>query len=369
MRPVDTVHYRTLLYDALGTEYMDRFFDIWITRDQGARYAFPEREIRGLKFPWTGRMVGENNRRVLQMAEQWYASADIVDVIEAMRQKMPPEVMAQTDPPSSHGFLLLEKPWLQYDVHGKVMPIRAIMWSTRVVGKGPGSGNGLVVWGLIDLNDRAIDDYWRYGGETERIARAMLSEGVNLTPASIFCVTFGAYALELIDQQGTWIIADDIETSIEDNGDATWMMTTKGASEVVTGGASEEVIRRFPKKDSRRVRPEPIISFLQCLWRFQEQEIVSVERDHLRKTIAKQLQRRQMLDTPVSVIHWRKRMQTDDKGERQYELQHRFVVRGHWRRQWYPSEQRHKNIYIQPFLKGPDNAPILMRERVNAVVR
>lgn len=46
-------------------------------------------------------------------------------------------------------------------------------------------------------------------------------------------------------------------------------------------------------------------------------------------------------------------------------LQHRFIVRGHWRKQacgtgW----KEHKNIYIAPFVKGPEDAPFMRSEKV-----
>jgi len=39
-------------------------------------------------------------------------------------------------------------------------------------------------------------------------------------------------------------------------------------------------------------------------------------------------------------------------------------VRMHKVRQWYPSEQRHKVIYRGPFVKGPEDKPLLGGEIV-----
>lgn len=47
--------------------------------------------------------------------------------------------------------------------------------------------------------------------------------------------------------------------------------------------------------------------------------------------------------------------------------QHRWVVRGHYRAQWYPSESAHHVIWITPYLKGPDGAPMI--EHVYKVAR
>lgn len=39
--------------------------------------------------------------------------------------------------------------------------------------------------------------------------------------------------------------------------------------------------------------------------------------------------------------------------------QHRWLVRGHNRAQWYPSEAAHHLIYIAPYMKGPEDKPVL----------
>lgn len=46
------------------------------------------------------------------------------------------------------------------------------------------------------------------------------------------------------------------------------------------------------------------------------------------------------------------------------DYQHRWVVRGHWRQQWYPSKDAHRPKYIAPYMKGPDDAPMIGGEKV-----
>jgi hypothetical protein len=45
----------------------------------------------------------------------------------------------------------------------------------------------------------------------------------------------------------------------------------------------------------------------------------------------------------------------------------RWLVRGHYRAQWYSSRNEHKIIWIAPYLKGPDDAPL--KQPVYEVVR
>lgn len=49
--------------------------------------------------------------------------------------------------------------------------------------------------------------------------------------------------------------------------------------------------------------------------------------------------------------------------------QHSWVVRGHWRRQWYPSRGEHRPLWIAPHLAGPEDAPLIGGDRVNVLRR
>lgn len=51
-----------------------------------------------------------------------------------------------------------------------------------------------------------------------------------------------------------------------------------------------------------------------------------------------------------------------DPEARGREYSHRFIVNAFWRRQWYPSEQRHKPKWIAPYVKGPKNKPLIIKD-------
>ena len=46
-----------------------------------------------------------------------------------------------------------------------------------------------------------------------------------------------------------------------------------------------------------------------------------------------------------------------------------FTVRGHWRNQWYARSGTHAPKFIEPFIKGPKDAPFKEVARVYAVER
>ena len=72
----------------------------------------------------------------------------------------------------------------------------------------------------------------------------------------------------------------------------------------------------------------------------------------------------------MQVVRLRRTEQAGDTGSRTaWEWQHRRVVRMHKARQWYPSLQQHKVIYRGPYIKGPDDKPLLGGEVIRALIR
>lgn len=62
--------------------------------------------------------------------------------------------------------------------------------------------------------------------------------------------------------------------------------------------------------------------------------------------------------------------QSADATGRSVEWSCRWVVSGHWRQQYYPSSDDHKPIWVLPYVKGPESAPLKApRAKVFEVVR
>jgi hypothetical protein len=48
---------------------------------------------------------------------------------------------------------------------------------------------------------------------------------------------------------------------------------------------------------------------------------------------------------------------------------HRWVVSGFWRNQYYPSLNRHIRIYIHAYIKGPEDKPLIIKDRIYSLER
>lgn len=69
-------------------------------------------------------------------------------------------------------------------------------------------------------------------------------------------------------------------------------------------------------------------------------------------------------DPGVTVVRLCQRRDSSSGRGGAVEWSSRWVVSGHWRNQWYPSEKTHRPVWIAPHIKGPDDRPIKVREKV-----
>ena len=73
----------------------------------------------------------------------------------------------------------------------------------------------------------------------------------------------------------------------------------------------------------------------------------------------RQLERAGYEEPTVHVIRLRSPIQVPSEpseGQSGRQYRHRWWVRGHFRAQWYPSQQAHQVVWIAPHIKGPDGA-------------
>jgi hypothetical protein len=106
-----------------------------------------------------------------------------------------------------------------------------------------------------------------------------------------------------------------------------------------------------------------MMSVLQSTWLLMKQDLSSVENAHFDRA-AHRRAKREGRDVPrVRVIALR-RTGSGAGGDGTREWHHRWIVRGHWRNQWYPSHEVHRPIWVNPHVKGPEDAPLLVGEKV-----
>ena len=108
--------------------------------------------------------------------------------------------------------------------------------------------------------------------------------------------------------------------------------------------------------------------FLYAFWRLCEQRIATTDQAEVNHS-ARVLAERANVSPEVRIVRLRLAEQSGEPGHPGREWHHRWVVRMHKVRQWYPSEQQHKIIYRGPYVKGPEDKPFLEGETVRGLIR
>jgi hypothetical protein len=141
-----------------------------------------------------------------------------------------------------------------------------------------------------------------------------------------------------------------------------------------------EGLRRDYKKaypDDRGPRGEPImgeqatIEVVEMMARFWlagaiwlQQRILVYSQGHVERHARKRLERqagRILPDVQVIELRRRERLEAEKREggpHAQVDWKHRWIVRGHWRDQFYPSLGRHEPKFIEAYPKGPEHLPL-----------
>lgn len=108
---------------------------------------------------------------------------------------------------------------------------------------------------------------------------------------------------------------------------------------------------------------------LKTTWTLMKQDLASVEDAVYDRPTRRRVERLEKEVPPVRVITLRHSKASAGNSDTDREYHHRWIVKGHWRQQWYPSRGVHRPVWIAPHIKGPEGAPLIGGEKVYAWTR
>lgn len=310
----------------------------WWRSDAGkayARHLFRD-QTRGLS-PGTEHLAAslfsaEEDR--LLLADPVFVSGEMCDVIDAAHRGFQPEPLIPSDLLTPVGFVYLERPVEIPDRFDEPCLLRAFSWSPVVA--------------LRDAENAILPD------ETRQQIRALQDAPINIARD---------------DDEGLWHWADDVG-----------LMTARGVGFTIY--ADDERVGVFPIHltpwwfgmtfDGNEVDENGQPTGAGWWWRVAQTTLrLMAQRISVRHpTRPARPQRREAArhgwgDRDVLVVRLRRERgePEHDEGTGDAAYSHRFIVRGHWRDHWYPSAQTHRQIWISPFVKGPQDKPLIVRPR------
>lgn len=274
-----------------------------------------------------GRYGGDNIRGLrdwgpagLLGAEPIWVDENIVDLVQAAAEQWKPEPLRVTDLIAPSGFALMEKPVVLKDVRERRCAYRAFSWQFMTDESLQSSGVMIALWSHLD----DTDDYTDADENWDPVALAE---------------AWHPHKFMLLHMTPIWFNTNPVEADglIHDAGGQTYQ--------------------------PEGVLPAGVFTF----FRLAQQRIL--ERDRIRpdRPYRRMAKRYGKEDAYVTVIRLR-RPRTKYHGESDgdpVEWKQRWIVGGHWRRQPYGKkgeEPYYRHIWISPYVKGPDDKPLEIRE-------
>jgi hypothetical protein len=243
-------------------------------------------------------------------AELWFVGSAMCSLLDAAAPTLPAHPLDLADVPDARGMVVFQSCLAGIDAEGSDSPVIVGAYSW-----------GVGLWG--DVRCLAISAY----GPNIFASRPLSPPYLNPLGGCI------------------WIFGQDADNGLTGN----------------------PVVDASMAEDRRR---------LQALWLLSSQPGLATNERHVpvvhnRKKAKRVASGQAAPPSPVRVIQLRHQAHPGDEwteGGRTY--RHRWAVSGHWRNQAFgPGRSQRRPTYINPYLKGPDGAPLLSAERVKAWTR
>jgi hypothetical protein len=345
----------------------------------------------------------ESLARVGVSAECFFIKDEMTDLVLFASQKLDDTDLIDTElAPSDRGFAYFEKPIPLTDVRGRTMLINVITWE-KGLDKNGIAGVSFSCWNdtaktpdefalEIIAKTKGNKDYESF---VRRLGRFHWTLSTSATNGTIV----GTKQLELSEEQLKEIrrstyknsygvvstdnltleVADVVEkitkmTPLERNklskDDATNLQNKMGF-ELLSDDEWENYKQRIITS------PTNITRILHAYWLLMSQTIVEKAKETGDRTQRRRLAR-ESAPSEVVVIQFRKRKYYNEKGEetedsKKIDWSHRWLVGGHWRWQPYKDPvsggEIKKRIWISPYVKGPEDKPLVMKERVYVLAK
>lgn len=311
------------LWKFAHTDYGEKFFATYLKSDN-ATYG-------GKPLPESARKVrGDLAGAIKQIcltAEPIYVDSDMFRLAEAAFSSFVEEPLLPTDLITPSGFILLPEPFNILDAHKLTTKNRAIMWTEMDFPTSWFGGKTLRgIFLLLFSDTRDHDDWW-----------AKITDD---------------YKMELPIVAGNHLYLNYM-TAWEYNEAREYLVPELYAGEK---GSLDDL---SPTR------------YVQALFRLMQQTISVKTKERPSRPLRKRLEKEDWKPDPrVTVITLRRPHGSPSGDHRDVEWSHRWLVAGHWRNQYYPSIKAHRQIWISPYIKGPEDMPLEIRStRVFELVR
>lgn len=284
----------------------------------------------------------------IERAENFFVNADMCELIAYSAEMFDATDKADvTLPPVDNGFVYFEKPMVLHDIQGSEIKVNAMLWRRTPVRV----GNNLI--------DAFVCHMW--------------NDQVR-TPDSIAELRDPEQLSELFHRE---ITKEEVEHYHRLNG--RWGYV--GIANYVDGQdigpaeieASEDVAQAYADKGVPAIVAFTNVNrFFHAFWLMMAQPLAEAVKTDEPDRATRRRMAAANLPSDVTVIQFRRRESKKSEGPaKKVNWTHRWMVRGFWRWQPYKVEGEwiRKRIWIAPTIKGPEDKPLVLKQKVYALVR
>lgn len=271
---------------------------------------------------WTGADLARTEADRLDRSETFFITEDMTQYAEvAARSGFLPQPLKDTDLPMPHGFAYFDRELMFEGDDGFRMPVKAVLWRPSVI--------TINAW---PHGERVLGINLSFYASRQTIDREARRNGTfdpsNSLPPRLVLVNTHGWPFDV-----DWLGLDD--------------QGNTGPLDAIAQG------RRF----------------MSAFWALVQQEIVVWHEPQPTEKHAKKRAVRAGFLGEVNQIRVitlrRKTNRTIEDGDGDHRnFSHRFIRRAHWRMQFYPSLQIHRQIWIDQTIVGPDELPLIVKDRV-----
>lgn len=265
-------------------------------------------------------------RQMIKNADPIYVSMDITDLVDHARWSFEPEALLPGDPFVPCGFAIFPRPIMLEDAPeapGKPgrfkegIPVRAVAWMA------------------LHSEDLSVGSYWM--GYYVHIDDEEYATGQAFDADPEQKAYFRRYAPLTLAHHWQW----------------SWGRVPSENSAIVYGNETQE---------AGDLRARQQAALMQTFWRIGQQRVPVPER--VPRGIWRDAQRKGFKHRDVKVMTLRRAREKHEYEPTGRQMKVRSITSGHWRNQYYPSVKEHRQIWIFPYMRGPEDAPLVMHDRV-----
>lgn len=356
MPPLDSFLMKQETLEDVGTEFYARYLRSWYERSSKAQYGIvsPSEITTDKEGRWLEQSAPEHGmvpadwqgfqkqlRHWLQLSHNYYVTPEMSVLVTAAADSWKDdETILAEDFPTEHGWMWIPGGIVEIDARGVPMPTSAVLWSML--------GDAVTLVFFVDKR-HPLDKEYGLGG---------MSGVSRLTP---WCVVRSKIGEPVVRSLSLGMV-----------------IPPEMAKEMTIHREGSSVAISFPKGYDPsalkpEIRPDAVMVWLVACLRLMQQTITKVTDTGLPANVRRSLRGKiTMRHSHVTIIQYRRAEGARQDQESRRELSHRFLRRGHWRRQPYKNvdgEWDRRRIWIHPTIVGDSKLPLMLRDHVNALVR